>query len=255
MGQGLCARPRPREARGRRRAPRALDLGRTGARRSGPAPSRSPTRGDRDRIAARFRSSSRRLGLDLGQLASAAAVAGGHIGHLLDPRSGRPAPDFGSATGRRRVGPRCRCPLHRVLRSGTGSGTRALRRARRRGFANEALFLVATSEGVKPLATRGLRFQRHTPLSDGRGTMNRLLRAASALLALLLFVSAPAVFAQENPPPPAPAGRSNSGSSASRSSSRRRAGSSPPRRRLRATRPGSRRSSGRSGFSRRRSSS
>jgi len=93
-------------------------------------------------------------------------VGGERIGHLLDPRSGRPARDFGSATVVAASGLTADILSTAFFVLGPEAGLELSGELNRRGFANEALFLVATSEGVKPLATRGLRFQRHTQKPD-----------------------------------------------------------------------------------------
>jgi thiamine biosynthesis lipoprotein len=90
-------------------------------------------------------------------------TAGGErIGHLLDPRSGRPARDFGSATVVAPSGLAADVLSTAFFVLGPEPALELSGELNRRGFANEALFLVATSDGVKPLATKGLRFHRHT---------------------------------------------------------------------------------------------
>ncbi|HYV41467.1 MAG TPA: FAD:protein FMN transferase, partial [Thermoanaerobaculia bacterium] len=86
-------------------------------------------------------------------------VAGRRIGHLLDPRTGHPAPDFGSVTV---VAPSAFAAdilstAFFVL--GPEKGLELSRRLRDQGFENEALFLVVKDGSVRKLASPGLRFR------------------------------------------------------------------------------------------------
>jgi thiamine biosynthesis lipoprotein len=90
-------------------------------------------------------------------------VGGERIGHLLDPRSGRPARDFGSATVVAASGLAADVLSTAFFVLGPEAGLELSNELNRQGFTNEALFLVATSEGVKPLVTPGLRFHAHDP--------------------------------------------------------------------------------------------
>ena len=100
-------------------------------------------------------------------------VGGERIGHLLDPRYGRPARDFGSATVVAPSGLAADVLSTAFFVLGPEAGLELSGELNRRGFANEALFLVATSEGVKPLATRGLRFRFHRHSQDARNPEER----------------------------------------------------------------------------------
>lgn len=87
------------------------------------------------------------------------AVAGRRIGHLLDPRTGLPAPDFGSATA---VAPSALAAD--VLSTaffvlGPERGLALSETLRRGGFANEALFLVVDGGRLRVVASPGLHFE------------------------------------------------------------------------------------------------
>jgi thiamine biosynthesis lipoprotein len=87
--------------------------------------------------------------------------AGGvRIGHLLDPRTGRPAPDFGSATAVAESGLVADILSTAFFVIGPREGLALSRKLNREGFANEALFLVAEGGAVNPVVTPGLRFHR-----------------------------------------------------------------------------------------------
>ena len=87
-------------------------------------------------------------------------AGGGRIGHLLDPRTGRPAPDFGSATAIARSGLVADILSTAFFVLGPREGFALSRKLNRDGFANEALFLIAEGEAVNAVATPGLRFHR-----------------------------------------------------------------------------------------------
>ncbi len=84
-------------------------------------------------------------------------VDGRRIGHLLDPRTGRPAPDFGSATAVTPSGLTADVLSTAFFVLGPEKGLDLSERLRRRGFPNEALFLVVSDGGWKAVASPGLR--------------------------------------------------------------------------------------------------
>ena len=86
-------------------------------------------------------------------------VAGRRIGHLLDPHTGRPAPDFGSATVVAPSGFVADILSTAFFVLGPEKGLELSRRLRSRGFENQALFLVATEGRVRAVASPGLRFR------------------------------------------------------------------------------------------------
>ncbi|HEV8267717.1 MAG TPA: FAD:protein FMN transferase [Thermoanaerobaculia bacterium] len=84
-------------------------------------------------------------------------TAGVVVGHLLDPRSGRPAPDFGSVTvvaSSALVADALSTALY-VL--GPEEGLAISRRLRSEGLAHEAIFLVAKNGGVHALFSAGAK--------------------------------------------------------------------------------------------------
>ncbi len=85
-------------------------------------------------------------------------VGGRRIGHLLDPRTGRPAPDFGSATAVARTGLVADILSTAFFVLGPREGLALSRKLNRNGFANEALFLIAERGAVKAVTTQGLYF-------------------------------------------------------------------------------------------------
>ncbi len=90
-------------------------------------------------------------------------VAGRRIGHLLDPRTGRPAPDFGSATVVAPSGFTADILSTAFFVLGPEKGLDLSERLRRQGFPNEALFLVASDGGWKTIASPGLRSRLECP--------------------------------------------------------------------------------------------
>lgn len=84
---------------------------------------------------------------------------GRSIGHLLDPRTGRPASDFGSATAVARSAFAADILSTAFFVLGPEEGLALSRRLSRNGFANEALFLIAGPGRPTVVASPGLRFQ------------------------------------------------------------------------------------------------
>jgi len=89
-------------------------------------------------------------------------VAGRRIGHLLDPHTGHPAPDFGSATVVAPSGFTADILSTAFFVLGPESGLELSRRLRAQGFENEALFLVVNDGSVRKLASPGLRLHFQT---------------------------------------------------------------------------------------------
>ena len=87
------------------------------------------------------------------------SIAGRRIGHLLDPRTGRPAPDFGSATVVAPTGFVADVLSTAFFVLGPEKGLELSRRLRREGFDNEVLFLIVKNGGVEKLASPGLKFR------------------------------------------------------------------------------------------------
>jgi thiamine biosynthesis lipoprotein len=85
-------------------------------------------------------------------------VGGRRIGHLLDPRTGNPAPDFGSATAVAASGLAADVLSTTFFVLGPERGLALSESLRRHGFANEALFLVVEAGRVKALGSPGLAF-------------------------------------------------------------------------------------------------
>jgi thiamine biosynthesis lipoprotein len=87
-------------------------------------------------------------------------VEGRAIGHLLDPRTGYPAPDFGSATVVAPSGLTADILSTAFFVLGPARGLALSESLRRRGFENQALFLVVENGEMKVLASPGLDFHR-----------------------------------------------------------------------------------------------
>jgi thiamine biosynthesis lipoprotein len=77
------------------------------------------------------------------------------VGHLLDPRSGRPAPDFGSATvfAAQAAASDCRSTGLFVLGPERGAALAARWSRERQG---EAVLLLVEPDGLRALITQGL---------------------------------------------------------------------------------------------------
>jgi len=87
------------------------------------------------------------------------SVGGRRIGHLLNPRSGRPAPDFGSATAVAPSGLVADILSTAFFVLGPEKGLALSERLRREGYPNEALFLVVRGDRLEATSSPGLRFQ------------------------------------------------------------------------------------------------
>ena len=87
-------------------------------------------------------------------------VEGRSIGHLLDPRTGYPAPDFGSATVVAPSGLTADILSTAFFVLGPARGLALSENLRRQGFENRALFLVVENGAMKVLASPGLDFHR-----------------------------------------------------------------------------------------------
>lgn len=85
-------------------------------------------------------------------------VHGRRIGHLLDPRTGRPAPDFGSVTVVAPSGLAADVLSTAFFVLGPEKGLELSQRLRVQGFENRALFLVVTNRNIRALASPGLKF-------------------------------------------------------------------------------------------------
>jgi thiamine biosynthesis lipoprotein len=87
-------------------------------------------------------------------------VEGRPIGHLLDPRTGRPALDFGSATVVAPSGLTADILSTAFFVLGPERGLALSESLRRRGFENRALFLVVAEGQLNAVASPGLEFHR-----------------------------------------------------------------------------------------------
>ena len=81
------------------------------------------------------------------------------IGHLLDPRTGQPAPDFGSVTVVAPSGFAADVLSTAFFVLGPGKALELSERLRREGIENEALFLIVKDGGLERLASAGLKFR------------------------------------------------------------------------------------------------
>jgi len=86
-------------------------------------------------------------------------VKGQRVGHLLNPRSGRPAPDFGSATAIASSGLVADILSTAFFVLGPEKGLALSERLRRAGFPNKALFLVRRGDHLEATSSPGLQFQ------------------------------------------------------------------------------------------------
>jgi FAD:protein FMN transferase len=85
-------------------------------------------------------------------------IAGRSIGHLLDPRTGSPAPDFGSVTVVAPSGLEADILSTAFFVLGPEEGMKLSRRLREEGFENEALFLIVRGGAIERRASPGLNF-------------------------------------------------------------------------------------------------
>ncbi len=85
------------------------------------------------------------------------SVAGRRIGHLLDPHTGAPAQDFGSATAVAASGLTADVLSTAFFVLGPERGLALSERLRRNGFENQVLFLVVAGDRVKAIASRDLQ--------------------------------------------------------------------------------------------------
>jgi thiamine biosynthesis lipoprotein len=83
-------------------------------------------------------------------------VAGRRIGHLIDPRTGKPAPDFGSATAVAPSGLSADVLSTAFFVLGPRKGLELSERLRREGVKNEAMFLVVADGRVRVVASPGI---------------------------------------------------------------------------------------------------
>lgn len=81
---------------------------------------------------------------------------GRRIGHILDPRTGEPAPDFGSVTVVAPSGLVADVLSTALFVAGPERGLALSEELRRRGFANEVLFLVVRGDALEAVASPGI---------------------------------------------------------------------------------------------------
>jgi thiamine biosynthesis lipoprotein len=91
------------------------------------------------------------------------AVAGRRIGHLLDPHTGLPAQDFGSATVVASSGLTADVLSTAFFVLGPVRGLALSERLRREGFENQVLFLVVVDGRVSAMASPDLQFHFEEP--------------------------------------------------------------------------------------------
>jgi thiamine biosynthesis lipoprotein len=84
-------------------------------------------------------------------------AGGRRIGHLLNPRTGQPAPDFGSVTVVAPSGLAADVLSTAFFVLGPERGLELSQDLRSQGFENRALFLVVTDGSIRALASPGLR--------------------------------------------------------------------------------------------------
>lgn len=84
-------------------------------------------------------------------------AGGRRVGHLLDPRTGQPAPDFGSVTVVAPSGLAADVLSTAFFVLGPERGLELSQDLRSQGFENRALFLVVTDGSIRALASPGLR--------------------------------------------------------------------------------------------------
>jgi FAD:protein FMN transferase len=113
---------------------------------------------DRRRIAASFAITDASVSTS-GNSERGLTVAGRRLGHLLDPHTGRPAPDFGSATAIAPSGLIADVLSTAFFVLGPEKGLALSEKLRRDGFSNEALFLVVVGGRLTAFASPGLCFQ------------------------------------------------------------------------------------------------
>lgn len=90
-------------------------------------------------------------------------VGGQRIGHLLDPRTGWPAPDFGSATVLAPSGLAADVLSTAFFVLGPAEGLALSERLRREGVENRVLFLVVTGAHLQAVASPDLSFHLEEP--------------------------------------------------------------------------------------------
>lgn len=88
-------------------------------------------------------------------------VGGVRIGHLLDPATGRPARDFGSATVLAPAGLVADALSTALFVAGPERGLELSERIRREGFPHEVLFLVVEGGRLTAVASPGVSFRLH----------------------------------------------------------------------------------------------
>lgn len=90
-------------------------------------------------------------------------AGGRRIGHLLDPRTGSPAPDFGSATVVAPTGLAADVLSTAFFVLGPEKGLALSEKLRREGFENQVLFLIVAGDRLKTVASPDLVFHLEEP--------------------------------------------------------------------------------------------